>query len=309
MGSTRPKASAARSGPVCEVVVMAIRKPSSPCPGSPLLLLRPRKSGARAASMDARRASMRSRTLPCGASGSCGDGRAGAELGLDHLLERVPVLVPVLAGLELAGELVDEHHRHLQLGLAQLDLARQVELGGAAYLVRVIHRLHDEAVDVRADEAEVLLVAERDLGDGDAVRGLQRLLQESERLHAHALGLDVVALLVVDGVDGGDVHEPEDVDGMRSLEREVVEVLRFHHEVLVAGELEAADDLAVLGLHLTGGAPALLLEAGVAGVVELDEADVLALGGDIELHGDGDHPETYRAFPYRTGHVHPRERS
>ena len=155
----------------------------------------------------------------------------------------------------------------------------------------------------------MLLVAECDLGDGDAVRGLQRLLQEGERLHSNALGFDVVALLVVDGVDGGDVHEPEDVDRVSGLEREVVEVLRLHHEVLVAGELEAADDLAVLDLLFVVGTPAPLLEAGVAGVVQLDEADVLALGGDIELHRNGDHPETYRAFPYRTGHEHPRERS
>ena len=65
-------------------------------------------------------------------AGGLGRGRgaldlAALDLGLDHLLHRVGVVVLELRGVEVAGQGVDEHVRHLHLGVLDLaDLDREV---------------------------------------------------------------------------------------------------------------------------------------------------------------------------------------
>ena len=77
----------------------------------------------------------------------------------------------------------------------------------------------------------------------------------------------------------------------------VVEVALLHDDVLLLGELVGAGDLGRFDLYLVRRAEAAVAEAGVAGAVDGDEGDVLALGGGVELDGDGDHPEADEAFP------------
>src|SRR5947208_6238493 len=86
---------------------------------------------------------------------------AAVDLGLDDVLQGLPVLVLELLGLEVVGEVLDEALRHLDL--LRADLRRLLELGevGGADLVGPEHRLQDEDVVLEPERAQVLLVPER----------------------------------------------------------------------------------------------------------------------------------------------------
>ena len=235
---------------------------------------------------------------PAGRDGGGGHGLLGAQLALDDPFESQAVLVLVADGVVRGGELVDEHggHGHLLPGDGG-PLFGQLQLVVPPYLVGVEHGVHGQAVLEGAEAADVLLLAQGDLGQGHPVGALQCLLHEVEGFDAHGVGLEDVGALEADGVDGGEVAELGDLDGVRGGDGEVIEVALLHDDVLLLGVLVGAGDLRGFDLHLVGGAEAAVTEAGVAGAVEGDEGDVLALGGGVELDGDGDHPKADQALP------------
>ena len=148
----------------------------------------------------------------------------------------------------------------------------------------------------------MLLLPDRDLGDGDPVRLVQRPLEQVERLAADRLGLQHVAAFEVDRVDLRQVDEPRYLDGVLGRHRQVGEVGGLHHDVLLLGVLVAAHDLGALHLPLVVGAPAPLPDPVVAARVQGHERDVLAIGRRVQPDGNDHHSEADGASPYGPWH-------
>ena len=89
---------------------------------------------------------------------------------LDQLHQIVAVLVGVLGRIPLGREVLDQHLRHVELGLAHLLARRKFQLRGVDQLVGISqHRQHQRIVD-HLERREVLRLANDDLGDADAAR-------------------------------------------------------------------------------------------------------------------------------------------
>ncbi len=151
----------------------------------------------------------------------------------------LPVGVVVLGRVEFRAQVVHERLGHLDLGLAQLPAA--LHLLGPPHLVRVVHRLEHDRPVRGPQRGEVLLVPDHDLGDRDLVRLLERAPEQPVRLLGAVLRREVVGLAEVDRVDLVQVDEVADVDRLRQLDVEAVEVLVLERVVAALLHLEAAD--------------------------------------------------------------------
>ena len=160
------------------------------------------------------------------------------DLGLDDLLERLAVLVLVLAGVELAGHRGDQLLGHRELGRLEGEVfLRQVQLLDGADLVRPVERRQEHRLVEWVERGQRLAVLDHDLADRGQAVLLEDRLQQVERLAADLVGLDVV----------GRLHEPNgvviafglgellDLDRPDGLERHLLEVLVGDDHVL-AGE-------------------------------------------------------------------------
>src|SRR3954471_934458 len=234
-----------------------------------------------------------------------GDLLAG-RLALDQREDLLAIGVAVLAGLPLAGERLDELLGDRQLAVVDLDLVRGIELVdalGIDDLVGEDHRGHPEDVALHgADRDEVLLLADHDLGDRDLAALAHRLEQQPVRLRATGPGREVVRVVVHDRVDVREVDEVLDLDGLRLLRIERLELARLDDHVAVRPDLEALDDVLVRDLVARRGVDALLLDAHARGPVELVKPDGFARHRAIELHRHGHQPEADGAGPDRACH-------
>ena len=111
------------------------------------------------------------------------------------------------------------------------------------------------------------------------------------------LRFEDVGALEEDGVDGLDIDELDDVEGMLGGHGEVVEVGLLEDDVLVLAVLVALDEVFHADLGVVVGRPALHADAGMGVLVEVDEADIAMLGRGVELHGDDHHAEADGALP------------
>ena len=106
-------------------------------------------------------------------------------------------------------------------------------------------RLQRERVALRADEAEVLLAPEHELAD----RGHPGLLHRAEQQHVRAalrIGgrrREVVRPVEVHGVDVLERDEAEDLDRLRALERDRLEIGLLDDDELALRDLPALDEL------------------------------------------------------------------
>ena len=193
--------------------------------------------------------------------------------------------------------------RHRQLPVGDLDVLWQpFQRVRADHLIGVEHGLHGERVAQRPERDQVLLLAQHDARDGDLLRLPHRLQQQRVSLGGALVRDHVVAGVVVDGVDLLQVDEVQDVDGPRSLGVERLQLLGRDHDVLVAGDLVALDDVLKGDLLAVLGADPLLLDAGAVLVVQLVEPDVLLRGRGEELDGHVDQTETDGAAPDGSWH-------
>src|SRR5437660_4370614 len=226
-------------------------------------------------------------------------------LGLHDLHDRLAVVVLVAAGVEVVGEALDQGLGHLELLRVDLHLALQpFEAFHRANLVGPVQRVHDQALAVGVQGGEVLLVAQRDLGDRHPAGRLERLAEQLIGLLSQLFRLDVVGAVVVEAWFDV-IHRDEllDVDGVRGGQREVVQVLVVDEDIPVFADLVAALDLAVLDLVVPLGAPALVRDGGVVLRAELPERDLGGrLGRVVETDRYRHHPERDHALPHRSRH-------
>jgi hypothetical protein len=102
-------------------------------------------------------------------------------------------------------------------------------------------------------------------------------------------------VVVEDRVDVGKVDEVLDLDRLRLLRVERVELLGLDHDVAVGRELVALDDLLVRDLLAGRGVDPLLADPRTSLARKLVEADRLGRSCAVELHRDVDQPEADRA--------------
>src|SRR5919197_2988498 len=221
-------------------------------------------------------------------------------LRTDEVEELLAVGVGVLLGLERLAEVLHERPGHLHLGLLEprrADVA--VELSRVPHLVRVVHGLEEQEVVVGAQAGEVLLVADDDLRDPDLAGLGERANEQAVRLLRALRRQEVVGLAVVDRVDLVERDEVADVDRVRELDVEPVEILVADLDVAALLDLEAADDvvgvdrLAVVAPHLLVGDRRHVL------LVQEVEAELLRLGRREHPHADADEAERDGAAPDR----------
>jgi len=116
-------------------------------------------------------------------------------------------------------------------------------------LAREAKRREDQHLVHRRDRAQVLRLPEDDLRHRRLARLGHRLAQESIGSLPPLAGLQVIRRLEVARVDGAGRNEGEDVDGLRTIERGPLEILRREHGVLALADLVALHHLGP-GHHL-----------------------------------------------------------
>src|SRR5438093_1926975 len=238
--------------------------------------------------------------------GAVGKGRRlekllSLQLGLDDLHQRLSVLVAVASRVERPREELDEGESHSQLLLGDLHRGR---LSASLHpdLVGVEERLQHQGAVQRTQDAQPLLVTDRYLGHGGQPFLSEGAQKQGERFLAQLLGLEVVALLVEHGVDLPRPDEAGKLDRLLAGQRQLLEVVLAHDDVLVPGVLIAPNRLAPLDRALARRTQAQLFEAAAALLVQQVTGAVLALGGRIELHRNTHHPEADDAAPDRPRH-------
>src|SRR5262249_39612826 len=110
-------------------------------------------------------------------------------------------------------------------------------------------------------------------------------------------GSEVVRAVEVDGVDVLEPDETEDLDRLRALQRDCLEVGLLDEDVLALRELPALYELVRLAVALVHRDPALLLDRRAALAMERAERDVLPLGREREPHRDVDEAEADGSVP------------
>src|SRR3954464_2806988 len=212
-------------------------------------------------------------------------------LRLDPLLD----VVFVLLGLELVGRyLPDDLLGELELLRLHVRRFFQPDLVEGPHLVRVHELLHDEAAAVDGAQLhEILLAAGGIPRESGAAGRAHRLREQPVGAIGALLGPEVVGLVEVDGIDRLGRDELADLDLLRRLLLERLQLFGGEGDVAVLGELVAFHHLVALDhLIVVARADVLLLEAAPALRVQEVEGDRrLRLGGGEQADGDGDESE------------------
>ena len=221
------------------------------------------------------------------------------DLGVDHSLERLAVVVVEGGRVPGLGQVLDEALGHGHL------LGPEFEAAGGGLLRRrdtdlvgPEHRLEHQEVAQGPDQRKVLLLVERDLGHRGLAGLGEHAPQELVRLATRLVGHQIVGPLVEHGVDFGQVDELGDLDGAVGAYRHGLQVGVAQHHVMALGVLVTADDVLEHDLLAARLAHAVVAHPPVVGRVQLMEADGLLLGGRVHADRDRDEAELYRAFPH-----------
>src|SRR4029077_5801615 len=143
----------------------------------------------------------------------------------------------------------------------------------------------------KAEGGEALLLAERELCDGDPAGVLEGLGEQPVGLDAGRFGRQVVRLLEIDGIDLIERNEGDDVHGPDAVGGDPLELLVAEDDVPVLLVLVTLDDLVVGNLFLVEGEHPLVADPAVAGGMELVELEALLLDGREQADRDADEAE------------------
>src|SRR5437016_2607131 len=236
--------------------------------------------------------------------GLLGDDLLALGLSLQKREDLLAIVVPVLSGVEVCGERIDQLLRHLQLAFARLRVrvrkAFQLVLGDDLVLIQ--HRRDRQCLLQRPHRREILLGPQHEAGDADAVRAFHRLDQQRVRLRRAAIGHQVVRVLVVDRIDLGQIDEVLDLDRLVGAWVESFQLLARHRDVSAFADLEALDDVLPGDFLAVDAADALLLDAPAVLVVQHVEAHFLGGSGGEQFHRHADQSEADGPAPDRPRH-------
>src|SRR5881396_3607127 len=147
------------------------------------------------------------------------------DLRLDERHQRVPIPVAELRRIELRRERFDELQGEVDLGVGDHDGSGRGELRWRLHLVLVHERREHEAPVEWADRDELLLLPQDRTGERDFPRPHERLAEQLERLQADLLRTEVVVPLPVQRRNLRGVDEARDLERLRRLQRDLLEVL------------------------------------------------------------------------------------
>src|SRR2546427_308137 len=219
------------------------------------------------------------------------------DLRLDQRHERIPVPDPELRKLELRRQGADELEGEFDLRVRDHHGSRCGNLRRRLHLVLVHERREHEAPIERADRDELLLLPKDRAGERDLPRADERLAEQLERLQADLFRTQVVVPFPEQGRNLGRIDEAGDLEGLRRLERDLLEVFVPQDHVLALRVLVAFHHLLRVDGHVVLRADVRPLERGHAGRVQRREGEVLRLGRAVELDGDIHEAERDRATP------------
>ena len=196
------------------------------------------------------------------------------DLRVDDVLKALTVFVAVLVQIELLLECRDDllgqlHFLGLHFGR---DRGELFDAFGAANLSGVMKRVHHEASVVRFYRDEVFAPVKRELADADLA--FHSLAEDGECVGCHLpIRRKVVRPIHVHRVEGAGVVELDEVDDAGGRWTHLLDVVLRHDDVPPLFELVALHELGVGDLLITGRAPSLLLDTGLALAVELVERE------------------------------------
>jgi hypothetical protein len=147
---------------------------------------------------------------------------------------------------------------------------------------------------------QVLLAPDHDLGDPDLAGLVQRSDEQAIRLLGPVLRQQVVSLAEVDRVDLVERDEVADVDRVRELDVEPVEIFVLDRDVPALLDLEPANDLVGRNRFAAVLADLLVADRRQVAAVEEVEAEFLGLGRRVHAHGHADEAERDRPAPDRS---------
>src|SRR2546422_1332481 len=158
------------------------------------------------------------------------DGRQflALDFRLDERHQRVSIAVPEPRWIELRRERLDELESQVNLRVGDHDGSRRGGLRRRLHLVLVHERREDEAPVERADRDELLLLPQDRAGERDLSRPHEGLAEQLERLQADLLRAEVVVPLPIERRDLGRIDEARDLERLRRLQRNFLEVLVLH---------------------------------------------------------------------------------
>ena len=142
------------------------------------------------------------------------------------------------------------------------------------------------------------LLAQRELHDRSSIGFLQRPPQQRVRLGRGLVGLQEVAAIEHDLVDLFRGYELDNLDLVTALLGQRFEVLLGEHNRGLALCVRLVD-VGVLDDLAADLAPSLVTDPAAVGVVHLMQADVVVLGGGVELDGHIHQAKGDSAFPDR----------
>src|SRR5437764_1863826 len=206
--------------------------------------------------------------------------------------------------LPLGGERFDQLMRDFELGVLEFD----VDIAEAfhfADLVLVVHRVQDEAAFLRPQKDRVFAVVHHDLGDGDVLALVQRLLQQRVRTASGLLGHEVIRRLEVDGIDLIGFDEFEDLHRLGGLGLNALDLFRLDHDVFALAIFVSLDDFAALDDPLVHRAIELLLDAAEVVAMQHVEADVSTARAGKKTYRHRDETEGQITRPHRRWHNRP----
>ena len=184
-----------------------------------------------------------------------------------------------------------------------MQLALRVHRLGLPDLVREVHRLEQDRPLVLAQRGQVLLLADHDLRDRHLPRLVERFREQPVRLLGAVLGHEVVRFPEVDRVDLVEIDEVADVDRLRQLDVEPVDVLVLERDVAVLLDLEAADHVLVVDVLAGVAAHFVVADRRQVALVEEVETELLRLRCADHSHRHAHEPEQDCAGPERARHV------
>src|SRR5262245_59893167 len=195
----------------------------------------------------------------------------------------------------VVGQAVDELAGQVELARPDLRRLPAVDLAEVAHLVGEVHGVEHEAALRRPDEHEALLAAHDELRERDAPLLFHRVSEEPIRLVAALVRPEEIRPLEVDRIDRLERHELGDVDHLRGVALELLQLVVGDPHILVLRELVAAHERRAIHDLVVHRAEGLLLDARAALGVQHVEGDARRRGGGVHPDGDRDQSERDRA--------------
>src|SRR5260370_1466250 len=206
------------------------------------------------------------------------------ELGSDHRLHILLILVTVFLWLERSRETLNELLRELLFLLFHFDLVGRNGFS-RAYLIRIKHRVQRHALGARPDNHDMFTLMHGELGDGSVAGFFHSLHEQLISLHSSVFRRDVIGGIKVERIHLTQFHELQDFHYARRRRLDLVEFLFVEQHVLILFVFVALHNFGPFHVAIANGTKQGLLEARVALFVELVEADSFA--ASRRSHADG----------------------